>query len=136
MNKTFRSFLLLLSSSFLLASCNGGSNPSSSAVSEASIALSQTALSLETYEEATLSYSLTGKEGTPSWKSSDASIATVDSQGKVTGVKAGSCTITVFLDDLSASCEVTVTSISQAPRIVLGEPSVALDKGGTYVIDA
>ncbi len=136
MNKTFRSFLLLLSSSFLLASCNGGSTPSSSLINEASIALSQTALTLETYEEATLSYTLTGKEGTPSWKSSDASIASVDSQGKVTGVKAGSCTITVSLDDLSASCEVTVTSISQAPRIVLGEPSVALDKGGTYAIDA
>ncbi len=136
MNKTFQSFLLLLSSSFLLSSCNSGNGGSSSLVSEESISISQTVLTLEAYESATLSYTLTGKEGTPTWASSDPSIANVDSSGKVTGVKEGNCTITVSVGNLSSSCAVTVTSISQAPRIVLGEPSVSLDKGNTYVIDA
>ena len=136
MNKTFNSFLLLLSSTFLLASCNGGNDNSSSVVTEASLTLNQSALSLEAYETSTLTYTLTGKEGTPSWTSSDASVATVDSDGKVTGVKAGNCTITAALGELSATCEVTVTAISQAPRIVLGEPSVSLDKDNTYTIDA
>ena len=136
MNKTFNSFLLLLSSTFLLASCNGGDNNSSSVVAEASLTLSQSALSLEAYETSTLTYTLTGKEGTPTWTSSDASVATVDTSGKVTALKAGSCTITATLDELSATCEVTVTTISQAPRIVLGEPSVSLDKGSAYTIDA
>ena len=50
MNKTFNSFLLLLSSTFLLASCNGGNDNSSSVVTEASLTLNQSALSLEAYE--------------------------------------------------------------------------------------
>ena len=47
-----------------------------------------------------------------SWKSSDASVASVDNSGKVTAVKAGSATITVTTTDGSktATCSVTVTA--------------------------
>ena len=142
MNKKFNSFLLLLSSTFLLASCNNGGNnggsdnASSSVVAKDGLTLSQNALSLEAYESLTLTYTLVGKTGTPTWVSSDSSVATVDSSGKVTGVKEGSCTITATVGEYSDSCLVTVTAISQAPRIVLGEPSVSLDKGNSYTIDA
>ena len=45
------------------------------------------------------------------WKSSDAAVATVDANGKVTGVKAGEATITVTTEDggKTASCRVTVS---------------------------
>ena len=45
------------------------------------------------------------------WKSSDAAVATVDANGKVTGVKAGEATITVTTEDggKTATCKVTVS---------------------------
>ena len=42
------------------------------------------------------------------WTSSDNAIATVDAHGTVTGIKAGSCTVTVTVDGKSATCAVTI----------------------------
>lgn len=46
------------------------------------------------------------------WSSSDSTIATVDTKGKVVAVKAGTTTITVKTvdGDKSADCELTVTT--------------------------
>lgn len=58
--------------------------------------------------EATPSYA----HYTLTWKSDNESVATVDSEGKVTGVSAGICTITVTSDNgLEASCDVTVEAL-------------------------
>ena len=43
------------------------------------------------------------------WGTSDPTVATVDQSGKVTGVAAGSATITASFGGLSATCAVTVT---------------------------
>lgn len=47
---------------------------------------------------------------TPEWSTSNASIAKVEQNGKVTGVGNGTATITAKVGDVSASCTVTVTT--------------------------
>lgn len=49
-------------------------------------------------------------DGAITWASSDATYATVDTTGKVTGVAAGSAIITATCGDYSAACTVTVTN--------------------------
>jgi len=134
MNKPLSSLLLLLSSSFVLAAC--GETKGDSSIVNASISISQSSLTLEAYETHTLSYSLVGKEGMPTWSSSDPSIASVDQNGLVTALKKGTCTIDVALGDLKDSCSLTVNSISMAPRIVLSDFVATIDKNGSYVVDA
>ena len=58
------------------------------------------------------------------WKSSNKNIVTVDSSGKVTGVKAGTATITVVSNDggYVATCKVTVEEVSK------NVTSISLDK--------
>lgn len=80
------------------------------------------------------------------WSSSDETIATVDQSGVVTGVKAGTATITATVADtepeLSASCTVTVTKpaitgdLTVSGNVVFGETLTAslsgYDTGVTY----
>ena len=71
------------------------------------------------------------------WKSSNTSVATVDSNGKVTAVKDGSATITVTTVDGSktATCAVTVNPIS-ITSIALDKASLSMTKGGTATLVA
>lgn len=73
-----------------------------------------------------------------SWSSSDKSIATVSSSGKVTGVKTGKVTITAKAKDGSgkkATCTVEVVPIT-VKKIALDKTSVSLYPGKTYTLKA
>ena len=53
---------------------------------------------------------ITGYEGDVIWKSSNPSIASVDSKGNVTGKKIGNCIITAMIDEHYLGCAVSVTT--------------------------
>lgn len=52
---------------------------------------------------------------TVTWVSSDTTVATVDPSGIITGVAAGTVTITATVDGVSASATITVTVPSTSP---------------------
>ncbi|EME7185788.1 Ig-like domain-containing protein [Enterococcus faecium] len=84
-------------------------------MSPTSVTLNKTTLSLvaganETLTATVLPANATNKNVT--WSSSDSTIATVDTKGKVVAVKAGTATITVKTvdGDKNADCALTVTT--------------------------
>lgn len=76
-----------------------------------------------------------------SWASSDESVATVDSNGNVKGLKEGSATITVTTKDGSktATCKVTVSkpaSTIAVTGVSLNKTSLSLTVGGSQSLSA
>lgn len=76
------------------------------------IGVAPSTASIEVAETVELTATLypAGATGTITWASSDDTYATVDASGKVTGVAAGSATITATCGSYSDSCVVTVTA--------------------------
>jgi uncharacterized protein YjdB len=93
-------------------------NGQSSTVSVTSVKLNNTSLSLEKGNTGTLTATVLPDNATNNavtWASSNINVATVDENGKVTGVSAGNATITCTASDgsgQSATCLVTVTEKS------------------------
>lgn len=74
------------------------------------------------------------------WTSDDTSVATVDQNGLVTGVSAGSATITATGEDengnpVSGSCTVTVTTVA-VTGVSLNKTTLDLSKGATTTLEA
>ena len=83
-----------------------------------SITLDQSSMDMTEGDTKQLTATTTPAAVGVTWTSSDSSVATVDSDGKVTGIKEGTCTITATTTDgsnLSASCTVTVTPKGTEP---------------------
>ena len=71
------------------------------------------------------------------WTSSDTSVATVDNTGLVTGVKAGTATITAKAGEKEAKCTVTVTTGAVAATgITLDKTTASVTKGETLTLTA
>lgn len=69
------------------------------------------------------------------WSSSDGDIASVDANGKVTGISAGNAVITASSGEHSATCEVKVNEIPVS-SIVLNETFVSLAVGERITLTA
>ena len=114
-------------------------------VSETSVAvtgvtLNKTALTLNIGASETLSATVAPADATNkkvTWKSSDAAVATVDTNGKVTAVKAGEATITVTTEDgsgVSGSC--TVTVLSHVKKVTVTPANLTLGQNKSYTLKA
>lgn len=68
---------------------------------------------------------------TVTWSSSDNTVATVDSTGKVTGVKTGTATITATAGGKSAACEVTIIAVQ--PTIDVGSLTIVGPGNGNFL---
>ena len=153
--KLAKAIVLALLSSSIIFSCGpeeqpgggGGSQGggSSKTVSVTGVSLNKTSLSLEEGGTETLTATVAPSDATNkavSWKSSDSGVATVDSNGKVTAVKAGSTTITITTTDGSktATCSVTVTAKTPATVAVTGvslnKSSLSLEEEGSETLTA
>lgn len=77
-------------------------------VPSASIRLSSSSLSIRVGTTTTLKAIVTGQSKAVKWKSSNSSIASVGSNGKITAKKIGSCIITAIANGKKATCKVTV----------------------------
>ena len=98
------------------------------------IALNKTSASVTVGKSITLKPTVTGvKNYTLQWSTSDKTIATITKSGKVTGVKAGSITVTVKIKNTKykASCKVTVkksaSSGSDTAKNTISSSGDALD---------
>ena len=99
-------------------------NRQDNAVSVTGVALDKSTASVTVDKTVQLTVTVSPSNATSkgvTWASSDTSIATVDANGKVKGVKSGTATITVTTDDggYTATCKVTVTSSPQTGKVTV-----------------
>ena len=104
---------VLLSAHFWSCSKEDVPEPTPPVVSVTSVTLNKTSTSIQVGGKETLTATVLPEDATNqnvTWKSDKPEIATVDANGKVTGVKAGEATITVTTEDggKTATCKVTV----------------------------
>lgn len=110
-------------------------------VKDATLTLDKTeaTISLSETNKLQLVASAKGTSDALTWSSSDTSVATVDNQGLVTGLKAGDTIITVTNGELSASCRVSVRanyfSLAKTAVVAVGK-DITLDVTGSPSSDA
>lgn len=111
--------------------------PKSDVTAEPVITLNETAVEVEVGQTVTLVATIENELNTDeavTWSSADETIATVDSEGVVTGVTMGTTTITASYAGKTATCEVTVTGPSNMiTEIVANGSAEAFDLQGRRV---
>ena len=113
----------------------------SSFVSVESISLNQTEASLNVGATITLYATVLPNNATNktvTWSCSDATIASVDQNGKVTALKVGKCTITATAGGKTATCAITVQGSNSVAvtSVSLNKTSLFLSKGQSETLIA
>lgn len=104
---------------------------------EASVSLPWKTITITKGKSVTLTPEVSGtKDYTLQWSTSDKSVVTVTSQGKVTGVKKGTATVTVKVKGTDAKAAVKVTVGTKVSSVTASDKSVTVKKGGKYTIKA
>ena len=140
--KTFANKAFKPNSNITLAAPSVTGGWTEAAVSVTGVTLNKTSISLVPGEGETLTATVTPADATNknvTWKSSDATVATVDDNGKVTGVAAGEATITVTTEEggKTATCRVTVSATSVAVTgVTLNKTELTLETGGSETLTA
>ena len=106
------------------------------------VTLNKTELTLTEGESETLTATVkpdNATDKTLSWSSSDATVASVDDNGKVTALKAGTATITVKTKDggKTAACAVSVkTKVIAVTGVTLNKTELTLTEGNSETLSA
>ena len=116
----------------------GVSGEATLAKGEAALRLSASKLTIGVGEQCAILTATLGeanKDAVVTWSSSKRSVATVDGNtGVITGVKAGTATITATAGDLKSTCKVTV---AKAPdKVTVDSKSLMLSPGQSQVLKA
>ncbi|AGF57396.1 putative repeat protein (TIGR01451 family) [Clostridium saccharoperbutylacetonicum] len=99
-----------------------------------SIAIDESSMDLTIGDSSQLTATIAPSGATVTWTSSDSSIGTVDSTGKVTGVAEGTCTITATTPDgLTATCTVTVTKENKSISLNKSTTNLTIDDSETLI---
>lgn len=105
-----------------------------------SISLNKTELAMNVGDSETLTATVKPDDATDktvTWKSSNASVATVDENGKVTAIKGGSATITATAGEKSASCSVSIQAATiKVTSVTLNKTSLTLAIGSSETLIA
>ena len=71
------------------------------------------------------------------WKSSNTKVAVVNSKGKVTAIRKGTCKITVRAPNgKKAVCKVKVTRVIPVKKVIMSRTGMTLDKGSSAALTA
>lgn len=130
MKKIVLLLLTVLLAVLPLAACTDSSDGS-----EASIQLSASEILLEVFGTVRLTARKTNTDQAIVWSSDNPQVASVDN-GIVTGVSAGTATVTASAGDASASCLVTVEPASDFPVLTLSQTSAEPLVGGSVSVTA
>ncbi len=115
----------------ITAKINGAESSCKITVNKTTISLNETNISLE-HGETFLLKSSTSTGAPVTYKANKKSIATVDQNGLVTGMKPGEAIITITADGTSETCKVKVKS----PQVSLNKTTLSLYRGQTYLLSA
>ena len=102
-----------------------------------SVTLSSSSENMDRGDTLTLTATVSPDDSTypeVTWSSSDASVATVDSNGQVTAVNEGTATITATADRISDTCAITVEN--RVKSVTISSRSENMDRGDTLTLTA
>lgn len=95
--------------SIITASAGDVSDTCTVTVKKSTIKLNKSKVTIKQGKSTDLKATVKGASNKVTWTTSDTTIATVSSTGKVTGKKAGTVTITATANGVSAKCKITIT---------------------------